>query len=745
MPRTRKPMRKNTIEVQVRQDVATTLGVSVAMVATLALAAALLIGIFSILEQPQTSNPTQALLAKQVEYQKTSLSNQGSVEQEMVLLAQKRLDYLKKLAVSDSTSFTNNLLTQEQITNFPASVRNYLEETKALKGSLNAYIYDAIDQKGSVSVIRYQDAAELDNNRTAPVVHFLGSTPSVVSRTSIAGEAILLDGEYYVPAGKATLNNTNSTDTVGLQKTAVFMIQFSNTSQDRTAAYYQDMYFGTTSGVTTVNNYYLENSFNQTSFPLTGSAVKGWYQISQPKSNCANLESYVFADSRVQADLTAGSYDRVAFVTSDINYCEIQGGLYGGYSTIGKVDHGSLGTFSSSYVYHGPDAYTNIHEMGHQLGVYHGNNIDCYPNQTKPNLDNCTEYPYEDIYSTMGLAASGVPHFSAVSKNKLGWLLSGEVATVNSDGTQTFTLSTLESAATSLKVVRILREQYSGGKLGYLYVERRSATGFDASIDGGVTGHVTNGVLIHYAPCDAAYCNSTSGDAHLLIANPNLQVIPPFDPALHPGQTFVDKPQQVLAGRELEIRITVMSITSSTVTIKIYYGNYTCTDGTPQNQCNSQHQYCTPTSRNLVYDCRQPQCGYTCTAPLQCDAGTGQCATLPACYSDNDCADSISCNVDKCNYAGTTSASCSHTGGTCCANGTLPGQCSSMGGSYCTSERILDNNRCPICGCKQFYKCNPGSPKGTGACVPDPTTCCLEETSTCKLPLCPWRPLNSSD
>ncbi|MFA6098221.1 MAG: C25 family cysteine peptidase [Patescibacteria group bacterium] len=163
-----------------------------------------------------------------------------------------------------------------------------------------------------------------------------------------------------------------------------------------------------------------------------------------------------------------------------------------------------------------------------------------------------------------------------------------------------------------------------------------------------------------------------------------------------------------------------------------------CEDGTVGGQCSGQ-QYCD--KGQLVSDCRQ--CGFTCSGGRVCDIGSGQCIMPPACNIDSDCADSIACNVDHCNFSGTISASCSHTGGTCCANGTLPGQCDSAGGSFCTSNLTLDDNRCPICGCKQFYKCNPGSPKGTGSCVPDPTTCCLEETPTCKLPLCPWRPLNT--
>ncbi|MFA6098698.1 MAG: C1 family peptidase [Patescibacteria group bacterium] len=188
-----------------------------------------------------------------------------------------------------------------------------------------------------------------------------------------------------------------------------------------------------------------------------------------------------------------------------------------------------------------------------------------------------------------------------------------------------------------------------------------------------------------------------------------------------------------------------------------------CPNGTAGGQCSGQ-QYCD--KGELVSDCRQ--CGFTCPPPNVCKSLTGKCVQCTSdancanancrinrctnniceciqCNSDSDCADSIACNVDHCNFAGTISANCSHTGGTCCANGTLPGQCDSAGGSYCTSNFTLENNRCPICGCKQFYKCNPGSPKGTGSCVPDPTTCCLEDIPTCKLPLCPWRPLNTVD
>jgi hypothetical protein len=177
------------------------------------------------------------------------------------------------------------------------------------------------------------------------------------------------------------------------------------------------------------------------------------------------------------------------------------------------------------------------HELGHGLGLYHSNSLDC--GTTTLGTD-CGAIEYGDVVDTMGGPIGFTPaaHYNAFQKERLGWLNSGlspPIMTVTSSGT--YTLGTYESLDPGPKALKILKSiDPSSGQKTWYYIEFRQPLGFDGFLASNsyVASYtnIPNGVILH----TGSEWNGNS--SYMLDLMPQTDTW--WDPALAVGQIFAD-------------------------------------------------------------------------------------------------------------------------------------------------------------------------------------------------------------
>lgn len=189
--------------------------------------------------------------------------------------------------------------------------------------------------------------------------------------------------------------------------------------------------------------------------------VFGWYTMPSPKAGCdyIRIENEAVAAARA-AGVDLSGYNIVAFAFPSNADCAWAG--LGGGGNFWLNGNNSLRVIS--------------HEVGHVLGLGHANSVRCTDGQYTDTAS-CTRNEYGSPFDVMGAASSG--HFHPGAKTYLDYI---EERT-GTQGLQTVTRSgeydvfPYATATTQVKALGIPR---LGN--GRMYVEYRTAFGFDASL-----------------------------------------------------------------------------------------------------------------------------------------------------------------------------------------------------------------------------------------------------------------------
>lgn len=224
--------------------------------------------------------------------------------------------------------------------------------------------------------------------------------------------------------------------------------------------------------------------------------VFGWYTMPSPKAGCdyTRIENEAVAAARA-AGVDLSGYNIVAFAFPNID-CGWAG--LGGGGNFWLNGNNSLRVIA--------------HEVGHVLGIGHANSLRCTDGQYTDTAA-CTRNEYGSPFDVMGAASSG--HFHPGAKTYLDYI---EERT-GTQGLQTVTRSgeydvfPYATATTQVKALGIPR---LGS--GRMYVEYRTAFGFDASLGSRIGPRVqlTTGTntLIDLTPA-----TTTWDDASLTVGN----------------------------------------------------------------------------------------------------------------------------------------------------------------------------------------------------------------------------------
>ena len=321
----------------------------------------------------------------------------------------------------------------------------------------------------------------------------------------------------------AMLTTAALSGVTGDQRTAVILVSFSDQQTTDTIATAQNVVFNS------VNNFWRENSFNQTS--ISGDAF-GPYTIAVSKTGC---DSDAIATAAKAAAAAAGvdlsRYTRHVF-SFPKNGC-----TWYGLGTIG-------GSPSKAWLNNALTKFTTAHELGHNLGLYHANAHDC---GSATLGTTCTKIEYGDTTDVMGNRLAG--HYNAFQKERLGWITPTLIT-----GSGTYTISPYEMAGSGPLALKILKSSTTSAKT-YYYLEYRQPNGSD-SVLAGSTYNLTKGIVVHTG-------STSSGNTSLLL-NMNPQLGSWYKAALTVGQTFTDS--------EAGVSLTLASLDAGGATLNISIG-----------------------------------------------------------------------------------------------------------------------------------------------------------------------------
>lgn len=416
--------------------------------------------------------------------------DKDSTESELLNVAQARQKELLH-TLKDSPSEVLRLgLSTESREVLPDSVRPFVEKNAQLDGELTVFAVDGKEHRIEYALIEKSGAKHTLHLSRPPVkelktgqkIRASGLELTEKSATETEQKHLVVDP---LDAGILMLASSNGPsvgsipgklgNTYGEQKSLVIRVNFSNapTAQPLSAS-------TIASTMSQANIYYKEVSYNKTSLTYTAT---NYLTIATPNTTC---DTVVIGQQAAAAALKAGfnvnNYDRILVAYPQNSNCP-----FTGLATLGGIP--SYAFFNGVF-----DKNTVVHELGHNLGLYHAHSMSC---GTTVLGDNCEVEEYGNPIDSMG-AGNVVGHFNAYSKDRLGWLEPQNLVTVTDSGT--YNLVPYEGTTTSPQALKILKGMNpTTGEKTYYYLEYRQATGQDINslrVSGRVTDN-TKGFVIH--------------------------------------------------------------------------------------------------------------------------------------------------------------------------------------------------------------------------------------------------------
>jgi len=410
--------------------------------------------------EPALASTTHFLQALQQYNQNHSAENFVALEK----AATGRQAELLSLMDKDPGAVLQAALPSDLTQHVPPAVAAIVEQRVRLRGQAEVTIEDG----HTYSKIHY--GLKIAGKRLE--LHFSDHAP----KNLVTGVIVQVDG---VQIGEQVVTNSTSTTTsttgsaavsnsFGAQKTVVVLVNFKDEAiQPVTQAYVYGLMF---TNPYSVNNYWLENSFQQTW--STGDVV-GWFTIPVSYTTCDTTSIASYADQAATASgVNLAAYTHKVYVFPN-NAC-----TWWGLSTIGGNPTQSWirdYTNSSSGV-----AVMNLaHELGHALGLYHSHGLNC--GSVPYSSSGCSNVEYGDTLDFMGnsnYVTGG--HYNAFQKERLGWInYSAQPPIQTVTGSGTYSLSPYEGQDGLTKALKIPATNGA-----YYYVEFRQPVGYDNFLTG---------------------------------------------------------------------------------------------------------------------------------------------------------------------------------------------------------------------------------------------------------------------
>ena len=270
----------------------------------------------------------------------------------------------------------------------------------------------------------------------------------------VRGEKV--NEEIVVPANGLGSVETLAEATLvsGNQSTVVILINFLDANIECSAASVASLMF---SGSSSVNSLYQEMSYGNVSF---SGDVFGPFTVNYISTGSCDYNGWASAaDAAAQAaGANLSNYVHKVYVFPEKNQCG-----WAGLGTIG-------GNPSSSWIAYCDLGDVYAHELGHNLTMQHAS--------TDANNDNANDCEYCDTSDVMGNVGIGLRQVDAPHKDELGWLPTGKVASVSSNGV--YLIAPLEYSPSDTPYPQALKMVRPSGD--YYYFSFRRQIGYDTSM-----------------------------------------------------------------------------------------------------------------------------------------------------------------------------------------------------------------------------------------------------------------------
>ncbi|MEK7552935.1 MAG: hypothetical protein AAB505_02400 [Patescibacteria group bacterium] len=493
-------------------------------------------------------------------------------------LGVKRQEVLKDLIEKNSLAATTVLLSPEVIGSFPPEIQDQFESRVQVTGVVKAYQFDDFDQPEKSRLV-YTLKQPKEKELFLPTGL---TTPSLVAGAKVEvtgykiGQFLLADQNF---GAIRVTQPAPAIEAIGDQKTLVVLVNFldSNSTPPFTPEQAESIVFGGQ-----FQNFFKEQSYNKISF---SGDVSGWHTVPRDNNstNCAwptvgdggELDNFLLESVK-----NLEQYDRMIILSDSI--C-----LGAGFSTIGKgpltlggndyylsvAQIGRMYQFNQPAMWgNQPFPWTNIdyllsHEVGHSLGLFHGNGWNC---ENDPFLGgDCQNVEYGNTFDVMGAYINSL-HFNGFYKERLGWLEPRDVIKIDRSGR--YEINNLEKTTGK----RMAKIQILNSTTTPFYVEHRRGVGFDSRLNSPELSANQAGLIVNnIVPRSNLYVNFPNAImAHLLdmSPNPNLQ----WSDDTRQATLNPSSPPNVFANSGYGITLTTVATTSSSMIFDVALARPVC-------------------------------------------------------------------------------------------------------------------------------------------------------------------------
>lgn len=424
------------------------------------------------LKDPHISNLNQELVQLSVMYITAAEAEKPQLT-DLTTLAEERKEALTILANEDPARFLANTLSEEEVAQIPQELidQDLIEKTETIEGQLIVTQLENFDTEEVRTDYAIQTSDSGDN------IISLEPTAKLDIQDSQIGADITASG---VTIGDTLVVETDNVNNISLssnpanipvpqvseeRKVLIITFNFLNDKNNPyTNAELERMMF---SDEHSTRNYYQDSSYQKLN--LVGTAV-GPFTIpfNQKEQNCYDYQAWAIAADTLAytsgVDINEYQYKVYSFPRPDNCWA-------GAWADIG-------GKPSRAYLPGLVSAATITHEIGHNLGFYHANFLDC-PTSITTNqpiyTSGCISKEYGDPFDVMGNYGSIPYSLNAPHRVQAGWLAPNQIHEVTKSGI--YLIDPLNTQSSGLKTIRIPMSSTDQ----FYYLEYRTQVGYEST------------------------------------------------------------------------------------------------------------------------------------------------------------------------------------------------------------------------------------------------------------------------